>query len=75
MVELKISKFGDSLGVVLPKEVVTRLQAAEGQPLFLVETAGDGYLLTTNDPNFELKMSKAEDIFSRYHNTLEVLAK
>jgi antitoxin component of MazEF toxin-antitoxin module len=41
MVELKVSKFGDSLGVVLPKEVINRLHTAEGQPIFLVE-APDG---------------------------------
>ena len=28
MVELKIRKFGNSLGVVLPKEVIQRLQTA-----------------------------------------------
>jgi putative addiction module antidote len=75
MVELKVSKFGDSLGVVLPKEVINRLHTAEGQPIFLVEAPDGGYLITPNDPSFRQKMSKAEDIINRYRNTLEVLAK
>ena len=37
MIELKIRKFGNSLGVVLPKEVINRLRAGDGEPLFLIE--------------------------------------
>ncbi len=37
MIELKVRKFGNSLGVVLPKEVINRLQAGEGELLFLIE--------------------------------------
>ena len=75
MVELKVRKFGNSLGVVLPKEVVNRLHTGDGQPLFLIEAADGAYRLTPYDPAFEKKMAKAEDIINRYHNTLHVLAK
>jgi len=74
LVELKVRKFGNSLGVVLPKEI-NRLQAGEGQPLFLIEAPEGGYRLTPYDPAFEKKMAKAEDIPSRYRNTLHVLAR
>jgi putative addiction module antidote len=75
MVELKIRKFGNSLGVVLPKEVINRLQTADGERVFLIE-AGDGdYRLTPYDPAFEKKMAKAEEIMGRYRNTLHALAK
>ena len=75
MVELKVRKFGNSLGVVLPKEVIKRLQTGDGQALFLIEAADGGYQLTPFDPGFEKKMAKADDIISRYRNTLHVLAK
>jgi len=75
VVELKVRKFGNSLGVVLPKEVVHRLRAGEGQKLFLVEASDGGYLMTPYDPSFEKKMAKAEDIIGRYRNALHVLAK
>jgi putative addiction module antidote len=75
MVALKVRKFGNSLGVVLPKEVVNRLHAGDGESLFLVEAPDGGYRLTPYDPGFEEKMSKAEDIIGRYRNTLHVLAK
>jgi putative addiction module antidote len=75
MVELKIRKFGNSLGVVLPKEVIQRLQAGDGERLFLVEADNGEYRLTPYDPEFEKKMAKAEDIIRRYRNTLHVLSK
>ena len=62
MVELKVRKFGNSLGVVLPKEVISRLQTADGEALFLIEAPDGGYQLTPYDPSFEKKMAKAEDI-------------
>lgn len=75
MVELKVRKFGNSLGIVLPKEVINRLHTGDGQPLFLVEAPDGSYIITPYDPAFEKKMEKVEDIVSRYRNTLHVLAK
>ena len=74
MVELKVRKFGNSLGVVLPKEVIARLRTGDGAALFLTETPEGGYRLTPYDPFFAQKMAKAEDIIARYRNTLHVLA-
>ena len=75
MVKLKVRKFGNSLGVVLPREVINRLQTGNGEVLFLIEAPEGGYRLTPYDPQFEKKMAKADDIISRYRNTLHVLAK
>ena len=75
MVELKVRKFGNSLGVVLPKEVINRLHTGDGEPLFLIEGPNGGYQLTPYDPGFEKKMAKVDDIINRYRNTLHVLAK
>jgi putative addiction module antidote len=74
MVELKVRKFGNSLGVVLPKSVIDRLHTQDGEALFLIEAPDGSYRLTPYDPTFEQKMAKAEDIISRYRNTLHVLA-
>jgi putative addiction module antidote len=73
VVELKVRKFGNSLGVVLPKDVVARLNTRDGAPLYLVETPDSGYRLVPHDPDFEAKMAKAEDIIGRYRNTLRAL--
>jgi len=75
MLELKVRKFGNSLGVVLPKEVIQRLQTGNGERLFLIAGPGGTYQLTAYDPLFAKKMAKAENIIRRYRNTLKTLAK
>jgi putative addiction module antidote len=75
MVRLKVRKFGNSLGVVLPREVVARLNTEEGAPLYLTEAPDGGYRLVAFDPQFDEKMSKAESIMRRYRDTLRTLAK
>lgn len=75
MIELKVRKFGNSLGVILPKEVIGRLRTEDGQPLYLIEAPDGSYRLTPYDPAFEQKMAKAEEIIGRYRNTLRALAR
>jgi len=75
MVELKVRKIGNSLGVVLPKEAISHLRAGDGDRLFLIEGPNGAYQLTPYDPAFEKKMAKAEGIIGRYRNTLHTLAK
>ena len=75
VVELKVRKVGNSLGVLLPEEVVSRLRTKDGQPLYLTEASDGGYNFKPCDPAFGEKMAKAGDIMNRYRNTLQVLAK
>lgn len=74
MVELKVRKFGNSLGVVLPKEVISRLNTQDGARLYLTETPEGGYRLVPYDPDFAKKMARADDIMHRYRDALHVLA-
>ena len=73
MIELRVRKFGNSLGLVLPKEVVARLNTGVGQRLHLADASDGGYRLIPYDPSFGAKMAKAEDIIGRFPNTLRVL--
>jgi putative addiction module antidote len=75
MVELKVRKFGNSLGVILPKEVLPPLTATEGDRLLLLESLDGTYQLTPWDPEFEEQMRIARGIMDRYRNTLRILAK
>jgi putative addiction module antidote len=74
MVELKLRQVGNSVGVVLPKEVLSRLNAGEGDALFLTESP-DGFRITVQDPGFPKLMQSAEKIMRKYRNTLRELAK
>ena len=75
MMEPKVRRIGNSLGVVLPKEAVNRLNASNRDRLFLIESPDGAYQLTPYDPGFEKKLAKTEEIIGRYRNTLHTLAK
>ncbi len=75
MIQLKVRKFGNSLGVVLPKDAISRLRTQDGGHLFLIEAPDGSYRLSPYDPAFEKRMAAAEDIIGRYRNTLHTLAK
>ena len=74
MVELKIIKVGNSLGMRLPREVLNRMHLEGGDRLILTESPEGGYRLTPYDPDFEQQMRAAEDGMRRYRNTLKALA-
>lgn len=71
--KLKITKIGNSAGIILPKEVLARLRADVGDALYLTE-APDGVRLTATDPDFAEKMRVAEEIMREDRDILRVLA-
>jgi putative addiction module antidote len=75
VVELKLRKVGNSIGVVLPKEALARLNAAEGDSVFLTESPDGGLRVTTQSPEFAKKMKVFESVSRRYRNALRELAK
>jgi putative addiction module antidote len=74
MVALKLRKVGNSVGCILPQEVLTTLHVDEGDTIFLTK-APDGYRVTPYDPTFERQMKAARRIMKRDRNLLRELAK
>lgn len=74
MHSLKLTRIGNSVGVVLPKEVLARLKLEKGDTVFLTESP-DGVRLTLNDPAFEAEMEAAREIMKRRRAVLRELAK
>ena len=72
---LQVRKIGNSIGLILPKEMVARLNLKEGDKLFPVEQPSGGLTLTPYDPDFEKAMNVARRGMKRYHNALAELAK
>ena len=71
---LTLRKIGGSLGGTFPKEMLDRLNVAEGDKFFLVET-DDGILLTPYDPAFDKAMEVYRRGARKYRNALRELAK
>lgn len=71
---LKITRIGNSAGIVLPKEVLARLRVGPGDTIHLTE-APDGIRLTAADPDFAATMEMAEAIMREDRDILRELAK
>lgn len=72
-VELK--KIGNSTGVILPKEAMTRLNLSTGDKFSVSLTPEGGIRLTPYDPEFEKAMKIARRGMKIYRNALAELAK
>ena len=74
MATLKVMQIGNSHGVVLPKEVLARLNIEKGDTLYLSDTPY-GVRLTTQDAEFEHQMKLAKQVMRQYRDALAELAK
>jgi putative addiction module antidote len=71
---LKITKIGNSAGVVLPKELLAHLKAQVGESLSVVTTPA-GIELSVAEPDFEAQMAVAREVMARRKRALSELAK
>jgi putative addiction module antidote len=71
--QLKITKIGNSVGIILPKELLARLRVESGDTIYASETP-DGVRLTASNPDFATKMELAEAIMREDRDILRVLA-
>lgn len=71
---LKIKKIGNSAGIILPKEVLSHLNAEVGETLSLVTTPR-GIELSAEEPDFEAQMAAAREVMARRKRALRELAK
>ena len=75
VVALKLRAVGNSVGAVLPKEALSRLNAQAGDTIYLTEAPDGGFRLTAGDPEFAKTMALAEEGMRKYRNALRELAK
>ncbi|MBU6246888.1 MAG: AbrB/MazE/SpoVT family DNA-binding domain-containing protein [Xanthomonadaceae bacterium] len=71
--KLKITRIGNSAGVILPKELLARLRLEKGDELYAIETP-DGVRLTAFDPTLAQQMEVAETVMRKRRSLLNKLA-
>ncbi len=71
---LKLTQIGNSVGVILPKEVLARLKLEKGDTVYVTETP-DGLALTPLDPHFEQQLEVGREFMREYRDTFRALAK
>ncbi|WOP14265.1 AbrB/MazE/SpoVT family DNA-binding domain-containing protein [Ottowia sp. SB7-C50] len=73
-VALKVTQIGNSVGVILPKEMLARLKVGKGDSLYVTEVP-DGVTLRPYDAEFAEQMEVAREIMKEYRDVLRELAK
>ena len=74
MIKLKVTKIGNSLGVVLPKEALARLKVDQGDSVFLTELP-DGYRVIAFDETLVEQVNEGRDFMREFRETFRALAK
>jgi putative addiction module antidote len=74
MTALKLTQIGNSVGLILPKEMLARLKLEKGDTVFAADVA-NGITLTTYDEAFEQQMMIARRIMKEHRDVLRELAK
>jgi putative addiction module antidote len=74
MLALKITKVGNSAGLLLPKEALAKLRVEQGDTVYLTETP-DGFRITPYDPEFERQMTLARKLMRKHRRALRELAR
>jgi putative addiction module antidote len=75
VLELKLRKVGNSVGVVLPKEVLAYLKAGEGDTICITDAPDGSLRIGPSDAEFKKQMETAEGVIRRYRRALRELAK
>jgi putative addiction module antidote len=73
MLELKLRRTRNSIGVVLPKEALAHLGLGEGDAIFLTFLPEGALRLSAADPEFARKVEAAEEMNRKYGNAIRAL--
>jgi len=70
----KLTQIGNSVGLILPKDVLARLELVKGDTAYLTDSA-NGVNLAAYDPEFDAQMTEARRIMTKRREVLRELAK
>ena len=71
---LKLTQIGNSVGLILPKDVLARLKLDKGDTVFITETP-DGVAVTPYDPGLEGQIEAGRAFMHDFRDTFHELAK
>jgi putative addiction module antidote len=73
MTPLKLTTVGNSVGIILPKELLEKLRVDQGDTLYVIETQ-NGIELIPSNPELAAQMEIAERIMQEDRDILRRLA-
>jgi putative addiction module antidote len=75
VLELKLRKVGNSVGIILPKEALAHLKVAVGDSVSVTDGADGSLRVSPTKAEVNRQMEVAQDVMKRYRHTLRELAK
>lgn len=75
VLQLKLRKVGNSVGIILPKEALAHLKAIEGDSVSVTDGADGSLRVSPTKADVNRQMEVAQDVMKRYRHTLRELAK
>lgn len=72
-ITVKVTTVGNSVGIVLPKDVLSRLHVEKGDSLFITD-APDGVHLSSYNAAFARKVEALEQVMRENRDVLKKLA-
>ncbi len=75
VLELKLRRIGNSVGVILPKAALAHLESTEGDTVSVTEGPDGSLRLSPTKAEVSRQMEVAEGAMNRYRHTLRELAK
>lgn len=70
---LKITTVGNSVGVILPKEILSRLRVSKGDSVYVTETP-KGIEISAYNERFARQMEAGERVMNKHRDVLKKLA-
>lgn len=74
MQTLRVTQIGNSLGVILPKEIANHLHVAKGDALYAT-LSPNGLEVSPYNPELEAEIEMGQAFMNEYRETFKVLAK
>ena len=75
MSAIKLTQIGNSVGLILPKEILANMKLGKGDTIYLTQTADGGVTLSPYDDEFARQMEAARRVMKKRRNVLRELAK
>lgn len=73
--KLEVKKIGNSTGLILPKDLLAKLNLKQGEWVYVTELPDGGVRLSPYNPQFEKAMEIVDNLMVEYRDTLKALAK
>lgn len=73
--KLQIKKIGNSTGLILPKELLARLNLEQGDEVIVSEGPDGTFTVSPYSDDDAETMNLAREVMKEYRNTLKALAK